>query len=650
MADFTAVNPQDDWKHDLHSVYAAYIGWFQAERVQWYLRTWGHLFETFNEFLAFSWPVITVTDASTGRAHIVTQRRSIDLFLRQIRSRFGETLPDPDVAKLGSNIVRVSPLETANRILIRVSDWAAYKRVHATLPAVMLSGMRLRVRVGDMRAIRELWGKREKTFMAVDFEWSERNTSTVLEWGYATMRCGFLDLNGVWPPDPNGNYRAGHYIVSEHLDKVKNQRCPTNPHEYAFGDSQVVPKVKFPQIIETILSSLASPGSESVPNDLVLVGHGISEDLKRFEELKIGIPKNVIILDTAVLSRTALSSSTSKSETLSLPALLRVLGMDAGDRVAPHNAGNDAYLTLAAFQRLMESETPDVRPKKKGRRPRESSMSNGQSQVQAQAHAQAQAQAQMMAQMTQMAQMGSMSPMAPMPMGQMQAMQMGMPVLGMGFGGPMQMFPSPHPGQSPQPPPSSQFLSPGQGHGQSQTITEGTKRRNSQLLGVPGPGYSSRTLDGRRHSMLPDLGSGSGSGSASGHDSSRNRSSSSGNVADTRRLSYDSRGSGSGSGHGSGSGSGMGMGTGTRSGSSLDPGSSRRGHNRISSNTSQGMDEFGAMPVPAAKSRLSRVVRIEEPDDVVAMEGLSLGAKRMPGRKVREDVPVLRAGTATIVS
>jgi len=150
--------------------------------------------------------------------------------------------------------------------------------------------------------------------------------------------------------------------------------------------------------------------------------------------------------------------------------------------------------------------------------------------------------------------------------------------------------------------------------------------------------------------MLPDLGSGSGSGSASGIDSSRNRSSSSGNVAETWRLSYDSRGSGSGSGHGSGSGSGMGTRTGTRSGSSLDPGSSRRGHNRTSSSTSQGMDEFGAMSVPTAKSRLSRVVRIEEPDDVVAMEGLSLGAKRMPGRKVREDVPALRAGTATIVS
>ena len=50
-------------------------------------RTWSQFFETFEQFLAFSWPVITVTDTRTGRAHIVTRMSSISAFLKMIKSR-----------------------------------------------------------------------------------------------------------------------------------------------------------------------------------------------------------------------------------------------------------------------------------------------------------------------------------------------------------------------------------------------------------------------------------------------------------------------------------------------------------------------------------------------------------------------------------
>jgi hypothetical protein len=53
-----------------------------------YDRSWGHHFSSFEEFLAFSWPVITVTDAWTGRAHIVTRLTSIGAFLRMIKTRY----------------------------------------------------------------------------------------------------------------------------------------------------------------------------------------------------------------------------------------------------------------------------------------------------------------------------------------------------------------------------------------------------------------------------------------------------------------------------------------------------------------------------------------------------------------------------------
>jgi len=57
---------------------------FRSDR---YERSWGHLFESFDQFLSFSWPVITVTDASTGRAHIVTRFNSIGAFLKMIKTR-----------------------------------------------------------------------------------------------------------------------------------------------------------------------------------------------------------------------------------------------------------------------------------------------------------------------------------------------------------------------------------------------------------------------------------------------------------------------------------------------------------------------------------------------------------------------------------
>jgi hypothetical protein len=161
------------------------------------------LFSTFEDFLAFSWPVITCTDTWTGRAHVVTRLTSIGAFLKMIKTRyvssaflcrvcihvyrFGETLPQ------APNILQVSPFETASRHLRTVSDYASYKKLHSTLPAAVLSALKLRVCAGEPKAVRELWAARDRTFLAIDFEWSERNEKSCLEWGYAAVRCGHLE-------------------------------------------------------------------------------------------------------------------------------------------------------------------------------------------------------------------------------------------------------------------------------------------------------------------------------------------------------------------------------------------------------------------------------------------------------------------------
>ena len=181
-----------------------------------YERSWGVFFESFEEFLTFSWPVITVTDCGTGKAHIVTRMTSIGAFLKMIKTRqvlvfvfappagvcvpvprlnvpaprrFGETLP------LVDNILRVTPFETSQRHLRTISEYALYKKLYSTLPAAVLASQKQRVRDGEAKAIQELWQSRDKTFLALGFEWSERNNSSCLEWGYAAVRCSHLEAS-----------------------------------------------------------------------------------------------------------------------------------------------------------------------------------------------------------------------------------------------------------------------------------------------------------------------------------------------------------------------------------------------------------------------------------------------------------------------
>lgn len=159
-------------------------------------------------------------------------------------------------------------------------------------------------------------------------------------------------------------------------------------------------------------SSLASPDSETTPNNLVLVAHGISGDLARMEDMKIStshffrplssladwfshyveLPHNMLILDTASYERALFSAGhrppmpdpntstpgnpqpRATGTTLSLENLLRSLGPAAFPNgngvlvpgVTMHNAGNDALLCLFALQTLLEPEgtTPPLVPKR----------------------------------------------------------------------------------------------------------------------------------------------------------------------------------------------------------------------------------------------------------------------------------------------
>ncbi|KDQ15567.1 hypothetical protein BOTBODRAFT_31459 [Botryobasidium botryosum FD-172 SS1] len=357
-SDFTLVQVQG-WEWDLHSVYAAYLGHFQTYNIPWYDRSWGNLFVSFDAFLSFGWPVVVVTDSRTGRAHIVTRSSSVLSFSRMVKTRFGEHLPKID------NMLHVTPFEQTPRHLRTLNDYNSYRKLYASLPAAVLSALKARARHGDPKTIQKLWEAKDKTFLSLRFEWSEKSL-VVLEAGFAAVRCAPLDALGVWPPVPDANYRKGHFIVQEYVDKVRNKQRPTFPWEYAFGESQVVNKSKLTDILQAVIDSHSSPDSETLPNTLVFVGHGIAQDLERLTELKIKLPNNTVIIDTAAYERqlhlaTSANESSRTSPTraetplISLSKLLRNLSIPVQCPV--RNSGNSSFLTLLAMQWMLGAPT-----------------------------------------------------------------------------------------------------------------------------------------------------------------------------------------------------------------------------------------------------------------------------------------------------
>ncbi|KAG8996702.1 hypothetical protein FRB94_011566 [Tulasnella sp. JGI-2019a] len=225
-SDFSLVDVAG-WEWDLNGVYAAYLGYFQSYNIAWYDRSWGHLFSSFDTFLGFSWPAVVITDARTGRGHVVTRSSTVQAFVRMIKTRFGEIIP-----LATDQMTPITAYEHHQRQLRNITDINIYKKVYNTLPAAQFAALKNRVKNGNPKELAQLWSRREKNFLALDFEWSEKSLA-VLEMGYAVIRSAHLDASGVWPPMPESNYRKGHYIVQDHVDKIHNRMMPTFPWDYA---------------------------------------------------------------------------------------------------------------------------------------------------------------------------------------------------------------------------------------------------------------------------------------------------------------------------------------------------------------------------------------------------------------------------------
>jgi len=134
-----------------------------------------------------------------------------------------------------------------------------------------------------------------------------------------------------------------------------------------------VSKTRLPQIIQAIISSLASPDSETQANNLVLVTHSATEDLRRFDEMKIKLPHNLLVVDVTIyesclfkagLRGAMLDAKTGSprqpSSLLSLRSILHSLHVPLD--FALHNSGNDAFACLLVFQMLVDPKNTQAPP------------------------------------------------------------------------------------------------------------------------------------------------------------------------------------------------------------------------------------------------------------------------------------------------
>jgi hypothetical protein len=142
-------------------------GFFEADPIDWWERSWGGYFQTFGDFLGFKWEVmgkpkfscssliVVVVDRNTGKAHIATRTDEIARFAKLIKTRFGESL-----LKYPTTVLRIEPVPTKSLALRRLSfihDLPAYRKLSHTLPPAELTYLRSRVKSGDADVIEHLF-------------------------------------------------------------------------------------------------------------------------------------------------------------------------------------------------------------------------------------------------------------------------------------------------------------------------------------------------------------------------------------------------------------------------------------------------------------------------------------------------------------
>ncbi|KAK0242647.1 hypothetical protein EDD85DRAFT_297073 [Armillaria nabsnona] len=200
--------------------------------------------------------------------------------------------------------------------------------------------------------VRTFWAKKKGVWCAIDFEGWEMEHTMITEFGWSIIR---------WE---NGEEVAdhGHLQIKEALGYRNGKYVADKRMNYDFGESQVISKKELPEYIEEMIQDLAQYGP------IFLVFHDNSQDIRYLQQIKApidgyshilpdAIPETgIYVVDTADLFG-ALLGEDSPGNKRGLEQMCHHLVVSTKNL---HNAGNDAYYTLAALKLMATGDPLDA--------------------------------------------------------------------------------------------------------------------------------------------------------------------------------------------------------------------------------------------------------------------------------------------------
>jgi hypothetical protein len=185
-----------------------------------------------------------------------------------------------------------------------------------------------------------LASSRSKVFIGIDLEWDETDPDTILEIGIAVLdlRQGRLRPNSF--PPSTWSIRPRHFIIRENAHIHNGKYVRSNKFGFKFGSSYFASLSTAVKKVQSIFDSYA-------PNDVMMVGHNMAKDLDKLESLGLALPD---VFDTANIER-AFSRRVNGSKR-KLERICEDLDIPYYRQDKMHNAGNDAFFTMAIFSEM----------------------------------------------------------------------------------------------------------------------------------------------------------------------------------------------------------------------------------------------------------------------------------------------------------
>jgi DNA polymerase III epsilon subunit-like protein len=227
-----------------------------------------------------------------------------------------------------------------------VSTTSNHLQIHPSNSAKMVTKLpkpsqKYREDMAKLARARSLAASRSKVFIAIDVEWDETNPSAILEIGIAVLDLRKGRLHPDRFPPNTWSIRPRHFIISENREVHNGKYARSNKFGFKFGKSYHCKEQKAVQVLQDLF--------DWYMGEVVLVGHCMTQDLQRLQVMGVALREEMVI-DTGSLERAF--SGRVNEQRRSLGDICEDLDIKYFAARKLHNAGNDAFFTMAVFAHM----------------------------------------------------------------------------------------------------------------------------------------------------------------------------------------------------------------------------------------------------------------------------------------------------------